>query len=56
MSEYEESARNIIAEAVKQGFYIDMRGEAVYMTKENSTIYLDWSIPEDGIIIDSWVD
>jgi hypothetical protein len=56
MSEYEESARNMIAAAVKQGFNIDMRGKCVYMTKENNTIYLDWSIPSDGIIIDSWTD
>jgi hypothetical protein len=45
-------ANRIMKDAIDAGFKLDCREECAYIMNGNKVLYIDWSMPEDGLIRD----
>ena len=53
-TEMKSRANEIMKDSLDKNYNVDCREECAYITNGEKTLYLDWSIPTDGLIIDIW--
>ncbi len=51
-----QQAINEIVKAIELGYNIDIRNGSAYIRNGFVVTYIDWSMPEEGLIVDSWLD
>jgi len=49
-----QQAINEIIQAIELGYNVDIRNGSAYIRNDYVVTYLDWSMPEDGLITYSW--
>ena len=47
-------ANEIMKESIDKGYQLDVREWCAYITDGLKTMYLDWSMPQEGLIVDIW--
>jgi hypothetical protein len=52
MTQSEIAAKDIITKSINKGYKVDFRGKCAFIDGAGKSVYLDWSIPADGLIIE----
>jgi len=47
-------ANAIMKDAIDAGFKLDCREQCAYIMDGDKTLYIDWSMPKEGLLKDYW--